>query len=97
MRYLLLSIVLLVGLGFLFPPSMLQGDEKLREAGLHNVDAAQALEIANEWKWSKQNIKSYVTTREVVLELASGKVIKAPLPKEKMVVAVAPYIHQTHQ
>jgi hypothetical protein len=53
--------------------------------------------IANEWKWSKKEVKSYVTAREVVFELTKSKVKKIPLPEEKMLVAVAPYINKTHK
>jgi hypothetical protein len=67
------------------------------EAGLKNVDAIQAMEIANEWKWTQSKIKSYVTTREVVFGFSDGRSKKIPLPEEKMLVAVAPYISRTHR
>jgi hypothetical protein len=53
--------------------------------------------IANQWKWSKQDIKSYVTPWEVVFKFSNGKVKRVPLSAEKMLVAVAPYINQTHR
>jgi hypothetical protein len=52
--------------------------------------------IANDWKWSQPSIKSHVTAKEVVFNFPDGKVKKIPLPKEKMIVAIAPYIQQTH-
>ena len=95
MKYLSVSFVFLLGLGSLFAACGLLGDEN--EAQLKNVDAIQAMEVANQWKWSKEGIKSYVTTREVVFEFPNGRVKKVALPEEKMVVAVAPYVNQTHR
>ncbi len=74
-----------------------QDDKKSDEAALNNVDAVQAMAIANQWKWSKEEIKSYVTPQEVVFEFSNENVKKIPLPEEKMVVAVAPYIDRTHR
>ena len=87
---------LLLGLSLLFAASGCQPDKNSPEAILKNVDAIQAMAIANEWKWSKKEIKSYVSTREVVFELSESKVIKILLPEEKLLVAVAPYINRTH-
>ena len=91
------SLCLLLGLYWLITASGCQADENSPEAILKNVDAVQAMAIANEWNWSKKDIKSFVNTREIVFELPGNKVIKIPLPEEKMLVAVAPYISRTHR
>jgi hypothetical protein len=96
MKKLSIFLSLLLGLSLLFAASGCQPDKNSPEAILKNVDAIQAMAIANEWKWSKKEIKSYVTTREVVFELSESKVIKILLPEEKLLVAVAPYINRTH-
>ncbi len=93
MKSIVLSFILLLGLSPLFSACGSQGDEKL----LNNVDAVQAMAIANEWKWSKKEIKSFVTSREVVFEFSKDKVKRIPLPNDKMLVAVAPYIKRTHR
>ncbi len=93
MKSIVLSFILLLGLSSLFPACSSQGDEKL----LNNVDAVQAMAIANEWKWSKKEIKSFVTSRDVVFEFSKDKVKRIPLPEDKMLVAVAPYINRTHR
>ncbi len=93
MKAIVLSFILLLGLSPLFSACGPQGDEKL----LNNADAVQAMAIANEWKWSKKEIKSFVTSREVVFEFSKYKVKRIPLPEEKMLVAVAPYIKRTHR
>jgi len=93
MKFIVVSFILFLGISWLFPACTLQSDEKL----LNNVDAVQAMAIANEWKWSKKEIKSFVTSREVVFKFAKDKVKRIPLPEEKMLVAVAPYIEQTHR
>jgi len=90
------SFIILLGIISPFPAYALQGDRKSEKAVLEDVNAIQALVIANQWKWSKKEIKSYVNSREVVFQFPGGKVKKIPLPKERMVVAVAPYIKGTH-
>ena len=95
MKYLFVSLGFLLVLGSLFAACGLRADEN--EAQLKNVDAIQAMEIANQWKWSKEKIKSHVTTREVVFEFPNGRVKKIALPEEKMLVAVAPYVTRTHR
>ena len=97
MKPLSLSFILLIGISMLFPAYALQGDAKSAEAALNNVDAIQAMEITNQWKWSHKSIKSYVTPWEVVFKFSNGKVKKIPLPEDKMVVSVAPYIKRTHR
>jgi hypothetical protein len=93
MKSIVLSFILLLGLSSLFSACGPQGDEKL----LNNVDAVQAMAIANDWNWSKKEIKSFVTTREVVFKFSKDKTKKIPLPEDKMLVAVAPYINRTHR
>jgi hypothetical protein len=95
MKYLFVSLIFLLGLGSLFTACGLLADEN--EAKLKNVDAIQAMEIANEWKWSQKELKSYVNTQEVVFEFPNGRVKKVALPEDKMLVAVAPYINRTHR
>ena len=97
MKSLVVSLFLVFGINMLFPVYALPADEKSAEAALQNVDAFQAMAIANQWKWSKKEINSHVTPREVVFKFPSGKVKRVPLPEEKMVIAVAPYVNRTHR
>ena len=97
MKILILPIVLFLWLSSVFPIYAQQGGENSVEAVLENIDAAQALAIANQWKWSNREIKSYVTPREVVFKFSNGKVVKIALPEDKIMVAVAPYINRTHK
>ena len=99
MRYLLLllSFIILVEINALLPAHALQGDEKSAETVLNNVDAIQAMAIANQWKWTKKDVKSYVTPRGVIFIFPSKKAKEISLPEEKMLVAVAPYIKRTHR
>lgn len=96
MKSLLISVILFLGVISAFPAAALASDGKSDEAVLEDVDAIQALAIANQWKWSNKEIESHVNSREVVFQFPDGKVKKIPLPAEKMVVAVAPYIKGTH-
>ncbi|MDH3574111.1 MAG: hypothetical protein OET81_10075 [Desulfobacteraceae bacterium] len=97
MRSIVLSFILFLGISWLFPVVTIQGDDKSDEARLNNADAVQAMAIANEWKWSKKEITTFVTPREVVFKFSKDRVKKTPLPEDKMLVAVAPYIKRTHK
>ena len=93
------AIILLLFVAVGLPATIIgcRPDPHSPEGLLENVDAKQAIAIANEWKWSQKDIKSRVTSREVVFELSTGKIKRIPLPDDKMLIAVAPYINQTHQ
>jgi hypothetical protein len=97
MKKLSMSLSLLLGPILLLLAYGCGPDKNSPEAILKKADATQAMAIANDWKWSKNDIKSYVTTQEVVFELSEKKVKKIPLPENKMLVAIAPYINQTHR
>ena len=75
----------------------LADDEILLRQKLENVNAVEAVAIANEWKWSYKDVTTSVTAREVIFEFPDKTVKRIPLPQEKMLVAVAPYIQQTHK
>jgi hypothetical protein len=96
MKSLILSFSLLC-LGFIWSPPDLLGDEKSPEGVLSGIDAFQALEIANEWKWSDKEIKSSVYPKTIVFKFPNGRIKRIPLPKDQMVVAVAPYVNNTHK
>ncbi len=96
MKSIVLSVILFLGISWVFPVCTLHSDEKSDEARLNNADAIQAMAIANEWNWSKKKIKSFVTPKEVVFKFSKDKVKKIPLPEDKMLIAVAPYIKRTH-
>jgi hypothetical protein len=94
MKSITLSIILFLGTSWLFPAC---SNENPDAAKLNNIDAVQAIAIANEWNYTKKEITSYVTPREVVFKSSDDKVIKKiPLTEDKMLVAVAPYINRTH-
>jgi len=94
MKSKILGFILFLGISWLFPAC---SNENPNAAKLKNIDAVQAIAIANEWNYSNKEITSYVTPREVVFKSSDDKVIKKiPLPKDKMLVAVAPYINRTH-
>jgi hypothetical protein len=79
------------------PGFTLADDEILLRQKLENVNAMEAMAITNEWKWSRKDVKTSVTAREVVFEFTDKTVKRIPLPQEKMLVAVAPYIRRTHK
>lgn len=88
--------ILVIGI-LLMSSFTLADNEILLQQELENVNAMEAVAIANEWKWSHKDVKSSVTARKVVFEFPDKTVKRIPLPQEKMLVAVAPYIRQTHK
>ena len=72
-------------------------DPNSPEGMLEHADAKKALALANEWRWTRKDIRSFVDTQNVTFELPGDKTVKIPLPDDAMMVAVAPYINQTHQ
>ena len=91
-KTILAFLALMVIMPLVANASNLQAYEKMVEG----LDAVQAMAIANQWKWTQSNIKSYVNSKEVVFEFPGNKIKRIPLPNDKMVVAVAPYINYTH-
>ena len=94
-RQIMLGLLLTIGL--IISVSACRPDPNSPEGRLENVDAKEALAIANEWKWTRKDIRSYVDPLVVAFELPGDKTKKIPLPDDSMVVAVAPYVTYTHQ
>lgn len=97
MKFLQMSFVILFGMCGVLPALAVQDKWESAKVMLKNVDAVQAMAIANQWKWSEKEIKSYVNPGEVVFKFSDGEVKKVPIPSDKMVIAVAPYIRKTHE
>jgi hypothetical protein len=96
MRNLMILLIAFLGINLPLPAYTFEGNEKSADASLNNVDPIQAMAIANQWKWTREEVKSYVTPRGVIFIFPDKKVKGIPLPEDKMVVAVAPYIRRTH-
>jgi hypothetical protein len=97
MKYFVLGLILVLGAGLTSQADAFQESKKRADIDFEKIDAVEATAIANQWKWSQKDVKSSVTAREVVFEFADGTKKKIPLPEEKMLVAVAPYIRRTHK
>ena len=97
MKSFVLCLILILGTSTAFQAYGFQDSKKPADIDFEKIDAFEAMAIANQWKWSQKDVKSYVTAREVAFQLSDGTVKKVPLPEEKMLVAVAPYIRRTHK
>ena len=97
MKYFALYFIIVLGIGSSIPVHAFQDKEKSTEIDLEKIDAAEAMAVANAWKWSRKDVKTSVTAHEVIFKFSDGKVKKIPLPEDKMLVAVAPYIRRTHR
>lgn len=86
-----------IGLLLMISTQAVAYDEELLRQSLKNVSAMEAIAIANELKWESTDLKSYVTTQEVIFKFSNGQLTKIHLPKDTMLVALAPYMNQTHQ
>lgn len=64
-------------------------------AQLGSLTAQQALAKANQWR-NTGGLQSFVTTEAVVFKFPSGEQKSVELPAKQMVVAIAPYMNQTH-
>ena len=93
----LIVIIFLFSIGFQFPTMANQNFDKSTEAVLKGADAKTALKIANQWRWNRRDIKSYINTREVVFKFPHGKITKIPLPENEVMIAIAPYLNKTHE
>jgi len=63
---------------------------------VRGLGAEEALALANEWGTDMKGVESFVTTTEVSFRFEDGKEIDILLPEDRMVVAVAPYVDETH-
>ena len=97
MKYLIICLILILATISAFQAYAFQDSKKPADIDFEKIDAVEAMAIANQWKWSRKDVKSSVTAREVIFKFSDGTVKKIPLPQEKMLVAVAPYIRKTHK
>lgn len=73
------------------------GDRDPFTSALAGASAEEAMALANAWKQEGRGVQSYVTPEAVVFRLGEGREVKVPLPDDRMVVAVAPYVRFTHR
>ena len=89
--------IVVIGFLLMISSQAIAYNEGLLRQRLKNVSAMEAVAIANKLKWESGSVKSYVTAKEVIFKFSNGQLTKIPLPKERMLVALAPYMNQTHQ
>ena len=97
MKYLILCLILIFGAGLALQAEAFQQNKKLAGINFEKIDAFEAMAIANDWKWTRKDVKSFVNAYEVVFEFTDGTRQVIPLPQDWMLVAVAPYIRKTHK
>ena len=78
---------------------VLAGCDRADEAGpsvaaVRGKDAREAIALANEWMGN--GVTTYVTPTAVKFEFSGGRTATVDLPADEMVVAIAPYVDQTH-
>ena len=95
--YLGISVILIFATNLASQAFDNQDSKQPADIDFEKLDAIEAMAIANEWKWSQKDVKSYVTARKVVFEFSDGTKKEILLPEERMLVAVAPYMRRTHK
>ena len=71
--------------------------QKPAPAALDGLNARQAMTLANQWYEQKQTaVTTNVTPDSVNFEFPNGRKKKVRLPKDQMIVAIAPYVQSTH-
>ena len=65
-------------------------------AELKDLDFMEALAVANAWGRGEKGVTSFVDQRKISFEFSGGESVTVPLPLDKMVVAIAPFIEDTH-
>lgn len=96
MKNLIATVIFILWSISFFSPGALQADQKARMAELENVDAVQAVAIANNWRWTDKSITISVDAQKIHFKFPDGQVKAIPMPADRMLVAVAPYITKTH-
>jgi len=91
------AILIVLASMVLVPLTANANNLKAYEQMVENIDAVRAMAIANQWKWTQDSIRTYVTPKEVIFEFPNDTIKKVALPKDKMVVAIAPYLNYTHE
>jgi hypothetical protein len=90
-------ILLVISLVIISCNSSTDPDYNKNYESLANLDAKQAIALGNEWRDSAPQIKTHITSTEVIMEFPDGRVVKKTLPDSLMYIAVAPYINTTHE
>ena len=63
---------------------------------IKDMEIKQAIELVNDWNFSKSEINSFITPEELTVTFPDQRMVKIALPEDEMYVAVAPYIENTH-
>ncbi|MDA3844589.1 MAG: CueP family metal-binding protein, partial [Candidatus Kapabacteria bacterium] len=95
MKYLALIGIFLIGLlSACSDPSDPNYDNdynKIKELGIK-----EAIALANDWKFSKKEIVSFITPKELTITFPDDRKVVIALPEDEMYVAIAPWITYTH-
>jgi len=63
---------------------------------INDMEIREAIELVNDWNFSKSEINSFITPKELTVTFPDQRMVKIALPEDEMYVAIAPYIENTH-
>jgi hypothetical protein len=97
----IMYVRILLFLVFLSPAVLFGQTVQVNNSGpspemLNGLSAKEAVSLANEWALSGNGVTSFVTTESVNFSFPDGQEVSIPLPEDKFLVAVAPYVRKTH-
>ncbi|MFZ0243492.1 MAG: hypothetical protein WAL90_17770 [Desulfobacterales bacterium] len=95
-RWLIITPLAFLAL-FLISTTAFSMNESALMSQLDGLNAHKALALANQWHREKQPVRTHITSKEIVFQFESGRVKNITLPADEMMVAVAPFINQTHE
>lgn len=64
---------------------------------IRSLDPIEAVDVLNEWRDTKPEILSYINADNIVISFPDNEIVELELPEDKMFVAIAPYVDETHQ
>jgi hypothetical protein len=78
------------------PMSSSSSKSSISPTVLDNLDAREALNLANKWKTTNPEITSFVEPDKLIVQFPNKSTTEIPLPEDSMMIALAPYINKTH-
>lgn len=94
MKYLSLFAILLFIVSSCSNPNDPDYDSAYNQ--IKSMEIKEAIALANDWKFSKPDITSFITSKELKVVFPDERELTIALPDDEMYVAIAPYIIETH-
>jgi hypothetical protein len=91
--------VLIFGIGLVFLGFAVAQNKTLpapSPTAVMGLSPLEAMALANAWGRAKAPVQSFVTPQSIEFKFEANRKASVILPKDQMVVAIAPYVNRTH-